>query len=251
MQGVLYICHGSRVPGALRESAGLIRSVRDKIDVPLQEVCFLEIAAPDIQQGIASLADKGATRIAIIPVLLLGAGHYYNDIPKTVRQVQQQYPHVHFTYGKPLGVQERLVDVLADRIHEIQAPVTRSTGIILAGRGSRSPQTKRDIEKIASMLEKRINAQSVEPCFLAACEPSFEEVLASALQKKFTHIFIVPYLWFTGFLMRDLKKKIAALHDPTIILCRHMGDHPSMKQALADRVNETLVEEVPLWHLSR
>jgi len=76
MIGVLYVSHGSRIKEATDEAISFIESVKQSIDIPLQEICFLELAQPDIQQGVEKLIAKGATEISVIPVLLLSAGHY-------------------------------------------------------------------------------------------------------------------------------------------------------------------------------
>ncbi|MFP6334308.1 CbiX/SirB N-terminal domain-containing protein, partial [Bacillus subtilis] len=103
MIGVLYVSHGSRIKEATDEAISFIESVKQSIDIPLQEICFLELAQPDIQQGVEKLIAKGATEISVIPVLLLSAGHYFKDIPKEIDEIKTQYPEVTFTYGEPLG----------------------------------------------------------------------------------------------------------------------------------------------------
>ena len=155
MQGVLYVCHGSRFPESLSENTSFIQSVMEQIDIQLQELCFLELAKPDILQGIARLVDKGATKIALIPVLLLSAGHYYYDIPVKVNEAIGKYPEVSFSYGKPLGVQNRIVDILVERITEVGTPIHEDAKFLLIGRGSKNPQTKMDIENIGQMFKEK------------------------------------------------------------------------------------------------
>ena len=43
------------------------------IDVPIQEICFLELAAPSMDEGITKCVERGATKIAVVPILLLTA----------------------------------------------------------------------------------------------------------------------------------------------------------------------------------
>ncbi|UJL47713.1 sirohydrochlorin chelatase [Virgibacillus sp. NKC19-16] len=241
MQGVLYVSHGSRVPEAIAEAFTCINSVKRQIDVSLQEICFLELAGPTVEQGIEMLVNQGASRISIIPVLLLSAGHYYSDIPEEVNRAKEKYSSITFTYGQPLGVQDRFIDVLAERIKETHIPVNPDAKILLVGRGSRNPQTKRDMERIGGKLQTRMKFSRVDVCFLAACNPSFEEAIQSSLTKAHSQIFIVPYLWFTGVLMHYLEEKISELNNSNkdVLLCRQLGDHPAMKQALKERVYET------------
>ena len=60
---------------------------------------LLELAEPTIAKR-GNTCQTGATTIAVIPVLLLSAGHYFKDIPQAITTIQQQYPHF-ITYGQP------------------------------------------------------------------------------------------------------------------------------------------------------
>ncbi|MFC3041439.1 sirohydrochlorin chelatase [Virgibacillus xinjiangensis] len=241
MQGILYISHGSRVPEATAEASACIKDVMDHVGMPLQEICFLELAEPTIEQGMANLVSQGATRIAIVPVLLLSAGHYYKDIPEDIQEAKKSYPDITFTYGEPLGVQERLTDVLVDRLKETAVIPGPDARILLVGRGSKNQQTKRDIEQIKYHLKKKAGIQT-EIGFLAASEPPFEESLQSLLTDGSQQIFIIPYLWFTGILMRQLEARTQELQEQgfNVYLCRQLGSHQLMQEALRERVFESI-----------
>ncbi|MFC4024320.1 sirohydrochlorin chelatase [Oceanobacillus longus] len=241
MQGILYVSHGSRITEATTEAIACITSVKELVNAPLQEICFLELAEPDVTQGIDRLVKEGASRISIVPVLLLSAGHYFKDIPEEVNRSKLKYPGITFTYGQPLGVQDRFTTILEERIKETNIPVNPDAKILLVGRGSRNPQTKIDIENVADKLQALINIP-VDICFLAACEPSFEQGIHSSLREKRSQVFIVPYLWFTGVLMQFLENKVSELNetDKGFILCRQLGDHSAMKTALKERVYESI-----------
>ncbi|SDO58103.1 sirohydrochlorin chelatase [Alkalicoccus daliensis] len=237
MQAVLYVSHGSRVEKTKVEAMEFMESVQKRVDVPLQETAFLELAAPDIAEGFTKLAEQGATKIAVVPVLLMSAGHYYEDIPEELAKVKKNYPDIKVTYGRPLGVQERLVEVLIDRIHETGRDVPRDAHLLLVGRGSRSPETKQATKLIAKRLKKKLGVKSVDTCYLAASKPSFDEGLEAVKQKKHSITFVIPYLWFTGLLMQEMEKKVQNLREQglTIELCGYLGSHPSVVAALADR----------------
>ncbi|MEB7779890.1 sirohydrochlorin chelatase [Mammaliicoccus fleurettii] len=244
MIGVLYVSHGSRIKEATEEAITFIDSVKKKIDIPLQEICFLELAQPDIQQGVKKLIDNGATEISVIPVLLLSAGHYFKDIPNEIDEIKKKHPEVTFTYGKPLGVQPRLSAILNERIQETNISIKKDAKLLVVGRGSYNPQTKIDITAIGKALYETTEFENVEVCYLAACEPSFEDALQVALQAEHSQIFIAPYLWFTGVLERHIEKTAKEYNmNSDIIVCKHLGHHPSIQEALKDRVLETLTTE--------
>jgi len=63
-----------------------------------------------------------------------------------------------------------------------------------------------------------------------------------SLKGNYSQVWVVPYLWFTGFLMNDLQKTIVTHKDVTkqIILTKQLGNHPNIKEALKDRIYETV-----------
>lgn len=75
MKAVLYICHGSRLKTAKEEAIQFITSCMSRIEATIQEVCFLELANPSIEDGFRTCVKRGATEIIAIPVFLLAAGH--------------------------------------------------------------------------------------------------------------------------------------------------------------------------------
>lgn len=248
MQAVLYVSHGSRVKETRQEAMAFMERVHQNIDVALHETCFLELASPDIGEGIDSLVEQGATAIAVIPVLLLSAGHYYEDIPDEVKKSISRYPDIRFTYGKPLGVQDRLVEILVERLQETGVERLPEAKILLVGRGGKSSEITRSVEEIAAKLAVKVNVPNVDVCYLAAASPSFDEGLQASINSGSKQIFVVPYLWFTGLLVKSMQKKISGLssYEQQIILCGYLGDHPSMVDALAQRVHEALQNEQQL-----
>ncbi|WP_010531884.1 sirohydrochlorin chelatase [Lentibacillus jeotgali] len=245
MQGILYVSHGSRIGEATAEAVACIQSVIQQVDFPLQEISFLELADPTVEQGIDRLVNQGASTISVVPVLLLSAGHYYQDIPDEIRAAKSKYPDIRLTYGEPLGVQDRFINILIERMKETNIPVNSDAKILLVGRGSRNPDTIRDIKAIGGKLERQSGIDQVDICFLAACDPSFDDGLQNSLKEEHSQVFVMPYLWFTGVLMRSIREKISALDvsDKQIICCNQLGGHAVMKQALTERVYESIHHE--------
>ncbi|UOQ93136.1 sirohydrochlorin chelatase [Halobacillus shinanisalinarum] len=243
MQAVLYVSHGSRVEKARKEAVSLIQSVRERINLPLQETCFLELAEPNMAQGIEILVRRGATRIAIIPVLLLSAGHYYTDIPEEINRAKLRHPNIHFVYGRTIGIQDRVIDILVQRVQETKVLRHSDANILLVGRGSRHPETKESMEQIAHKLRSKMDVAHVNVSYLAACSPSFDEGLQTSLNEGWSQTFVIPYLWFTGLLMRSMQDKINEVQEENqqvVVLCQYLGNHPIMIDALTDRVHEAL-----------
>ncbi|HEU5138496.1 MAG TPA: sirohydrochlorin chelatase [Bacillales bacterium] len=242
MQAVLFVGHGSRVKAGSRQAADFIRKCMDEIDVPIREFCFLELAEPSIEEGMARCVEKGATRIAVLPLLLLTAGHAKKDIPAKLTEVRQYYPYITIDYGNPLGVHNAIIDILLERIHE-QAPIADDASVLIVGRGSSDPGIKTDFTNIVRLLKERHPFHKVETAYLAAAEPRFEKGLEDMRTTDSSQIFVVPYLLFTGVLMKEMKKQIMEMNaggESRFILCDSLGYHPNLKKVVLERVGETI-----------
>lgn len=242
MQAVLYIGHGSRVKAGVEEAIWFIERSKPFIDVPIQEICFLELAAPSISEGIAKCVDRGATKIAIVPILLLTAHHAKKDIPLEIEAGKIQFPDVEFTYGKTFGIHPKIIDSLYDRILEQELAIGEKASVLLVGRGSSDQAVKRDLTQIAQLFSEKYSIQQVDVCFLYGSKPSFDEALLHLQHTNVKQVFIIPYLLFSGILMNDIERKMVdqSAEDQKYILCENLGYHKSIQEVLVERVNELL-----------
>ncbi|NYF24778.1 sirohydrochlorin chelatase [Sporosarcina sp. JAI121] len=245
MQAILYVCHGSRVKAGVEEAIQFIRSSQALIDVPIQEICFLELAAPSVNEGIAKCVDQGATKIAVVPILLLSAIHAKDDIPFEIEVGRIMYPDVEFTYGRPFGIHPKIVDSLYDRVLEQKITIAEDAQVLLIGRGSSDPAVKQDLTEIARLLRDNYAFNKVEVCFLYGAAPHFDEVLQQLQQVSQKQVFIIPYLLFTGILMNGIEKKITQQSTGAnrLILCHSLGYHENIRDILVERVTELLESE--------
>ncbi|REJ06365.1 sirohydrochlorin chelatase [Halobacillus trueperi] len=241
MEAVLYVSHGSRKKEAKEEAVHFLTHVQRKVDCELYHICFLELADPDVLEGIRKLVEKGAEKVVIIPVLLLSAGHYFKDIPNEIEKAKAIYPDLSITYGQTLGVQERITDVLVDRLKELPAELDETTNVLLVGRGSRHPDTKKSIELIADVLKEKCRIEHIQTCYLAALSPRFADAFEESL-RKYSKTIVIPYLWFTGLLYESLEKSLQNVREKGghVYLASYLNDHPNMVQSLVDRVNQAL-----------
>ncbi|XQY93448.1 sirohydrochlorin chelatase [Metabacillus sp. HB246100] len=240
-QAVLYVCHGSRVPQARVEAVDFIEKVKPKIDAPIQEVCFLELAEPSIEDGFKVCVEQGATHIAVIPLLLLTAAHAKSDIPLEVAHVATQFPDIEITYGKPIGVDDRIADMLIDQMNQ-EALVTPSSIAVLVGRGSSDVDVVNDLNTISTVLHQRSELKSVHTCYLTAAEPRFAKTIEELYHSKEESIFIVPYLIFTGLLKKEVDETIEKYDWGTrkVKVCSYLGPHPILLDLFVRRVNEAI-----------
>jgi sirohydrochlorin ferrochelatase len=237
MQAILYIAHGSRVKAGVEQAVNFLKSVQQEIEIPIQEISFLELATPTIAEGIASCIIQGATTIAIVPILLLAAQHAKHDIPSEIDKAKKQHPQVRFTYGEPLGVHELLIDTLQNRILEAGCP-TKDASVLVIGRGSSDPAVKRDLDKIATRLRDKYAYEAVDTCFLYGMGPTFEEWLQQ--ENKGNQVFIVPYLLFTGVLHQNITKRLQDYENKNVILCESLGYDDNVRKVLVERIYQLI-----------
>ncbi|MCM3160437.1 sirohydrochlorin chelatase [Metabacillus litoralis] len=240
-QAVLYVCHGSRVPKAREEAIEFISKVKPRINAQVQEVCFLELAEPSIEEGFKNCVSQGATDIAVIPLLLLTAAHAKSDIPEEVEHVSSLFPTVRVSYGKPIGVDLRLADMLVDKMNE-KSPINSSSTAILVGRGSSDMDVVNDLNQIADFLQDKSGVKKVHTCFLTAAEPRFSQMIEDVFNSDEQSLFIIPYLIFTGLLKKEIDHTVKQYNwgDRKVEVCSYLGPHPILLDLFVERVHEAI-----------
>lgn len=241
MKAVIYICHGSRVPAGREQAVTFIKKVMERVEAPIQEYCFLELAEPTIEEAFISCVNRGATEVAVIPVLLLTAAHAKKDIPEELERVSSFFPTVEVKYGAPIGVNPKMIEALLERITETGEEVTDQSMVLLVGRGSSDPDVKRDLNSLALLLKEKTSIGRVEACFLTAAAPSFEEGLKAAGESNYEKVFVIPYLLFTGILMKHINKVIETHpYSRKFYLCNYLGYHPVIENILVEQASRLL-----------
>ncbi|MCL2137320.1 MAG: sirohydrochlorin cobaltochelatase [Coriobacteriia bacterium] len=116
MRSVLVVAHGSRVKETEESFTSILDMVKQKLPDHMIEPCYMQLADQTLELSVASLVDRGATEIRIVPYFLFTGVHIKKDIPQMIAGFQEQYPNVEISLGQALGVDERLADILVDRI---------------------------------------------------------------------------------------------------------------------------------------
>jgi sirohydrochlorin ferrochelatase len=110
MPSLLIIAHGSRRGASNDEVRQLAEQVRAQ---PGQgyvhvEAAFLELAEPDIQDGLAALVAQGATDIVAFPYFLAAGTHVAQDIPEAIAAFAAEHPHIKVRLTAHLGASAAL-----------------------------------------------------------------------------------------------------------------------------------------------
>ncbi|GGG13901.1 sirohydrochlorin chelatase [Paenibacillus abyssi] len=251
MEAILLIGHGSRDQEGNEEMLRFAESVKAHANGKWVETCFLELASPNIPQGIAHCVEAGATRIVLIPIILFAAGHSKIHIPLEIDRAKAKYPHVIFAYGQPIGIHQKVLDILTSRLTEagysdnMQASERNpDTAVLLLGRGSSDADANSNFLKMARLLWEQLPVKWVESSFIGVTEPSYSEGLERCKLLGAKNIYVLPYFLFTGVLIKRIEimtAEFAEAHpDINVELAGYFGFHPSLVQLLLDRVDEAL-----------
>ena len=116
MKGILVIAHGSRAKETEATLEAILTMVKSKLPEITMECAFMEFSDRTVEKGVSALLAKGVTEIKVVPYFLFMGIHLKEDIPNMVAECVTSFPGIKITMGEPLGVDERLADILVDRI---------------------------------------------------------------------------------------------------------------------------------------
>ncbi len=117
-RAILLVDHGSRHTEANALLDDVADQVRKRTPESIVEVAHLEIAEPNIAEGIDSCVKKGATQIIVHPFFLGPGRHISEDIPSQVAQAARRHSNIRIRISEPLGGHGALIDVILDRVSD-------------------------------------------------------------------------------------------------------------------------------------
>ncbi|OYD08805.1 sirohydrochlorin chelatase [Paludifilum halophilum] len=250
MHTILLIGHGSRDSEGCDEFRQMVEKMKIRLPEHQVEFCFLEFEAPDVQTGVDHCVAKGATEITAIPIMLLDALHFTEDIPRELEYARQRHPQLTIRYGAHLGFHEKMMEVLLSCLEKVgEDPHGNNEGksVLMVGRGSSDPVANSNFYKLSRMLWERTSYDTVENAFIGLTQPDLEGGIDRCLRLGMKKVVVLPYFLFTG----KLYKKIARItlnrkekHPETeFLLTRYFGLESLVMDVLEQRVREAIAEE--------
>lgn len=253
MKAILFVGHGSKKRAGNEQVSQLIKSLKQKLSSYIVEESFLEFAKPTISAGIKACVERGATSIALVPMMFFSAGHAKIHIPHEIDEAKKLYPDVEFTYGKPIAIHEKLFSIFTDRLQEVGFNLEKAddkTAILLVGRGSSDMDANSDLYKIGRLLSEQLNMIHVEISFIGVTAPTVEDGVEKCIKLGAEKIYIVPYFLFTGILMDRMGDKLNRFCEMypnhTFAITDYFGFHDDLQQIFLDRAIEAVEGNVAL-----
>ena len=115
---VLLIAHGSRRAEANHDLVQLAALVAAQGEYSVVEVSYLELATPTILEGGRACAQRGATRVLMLPYFLSAGVHVVTDLEEFRRQLDAEFPQIEFALCPHLGLHPLMADIVLARLHE-------------------------------------------------------------------------------------------------------------------------------------
>ncbi|HDS46185.1 MAG TPA: sirohydrochlorin nickelochelatase [Methanomicrobia archaeon] len=118
---VVLIGHGSTLPYNKEVLEELGKRIEMREIYKTVRVAFMQLNSPNIEDVLRDLAEEGTKKIVAQPVFLADGVHTTEDIPEKLK-IAFEGPwanlgrDVKLVYAKPIGADERIVDILLDRL---------------------------------------------------------------------------------------------------------------------------------------
>lgn len=242
MSGLLLVGHGTRDQQGVAEFHRLVALVADRASVPVAGG-FIELSAPPLRDAVSALIDAGHTRLGVVPLMLVAAGHAKGDVPAALNREVARHRGLGYVYGRPLGPHPTLLALLDERLATVVADVDRAeTTVVLVGRGSSDPDANAEHAKVARLLWEGRGLAGAEPAFVSLAQPGVPAALDRAWRLGARRVVVLPYFLFNGVLpARTVQqaRRWAAAHADVDVRC---ADVLGPAAALADLVVERFAE---------
>lgn len=118
-RAIIVLGHGSKAPQAFETLQKYGEMVRAKSCGEIVEVASLQFNQPDLPEALGRVVKQGATRVVIVPFFLYNGIHLQEDIPAVIAGEKDKNPDVEIVLANHLGHDQRLVDIVMDRIEEV------------------------------------------------------------------------------------------------------------------------------------
>ena len=174
MSVLLGVAHGSRDEGAQAVVGELLDLAAAARPALVTAQAYVDNASPSIRAAVERLVAEGHRDITVVPLLLSAASHSKTDVAASVQRARLDHPGAVFRYGRPFGPDPVVVEVLAQRLHEVAAD---ELPVVLVAGGSRDPDANAGVAATARLLWEGRAFPSVDIAFVSTTGPSVVQAL--------------------------------------------------------------------------
>ncbi|MGW7577132.1 sirohydrochlorin chelatase [Streptomyces sp. NPDC054765] len=249
--------HGTRDEGGAEALRALVRVLGERHpEVPVAGGFFGAPAAPlPLGDAVDGLVERGATRLAVIPLLLAPTGPVPEALPVALERAAERHPSLDYACGAELGPHPKLLDVLERRLDEAlgggaRRPEDRArTTVLLVGRGAADPYANAEVARAARLLWEGRGFAGVETAFVSQAAPDVPtgldrcRTLAAGAGGP-ARIVVLPYFFFPGGLLERLRMQAegwAAAHPGTEVLgAEVIGPEAEVAEVVMERYRATV-----------
>lgn len=120
MEKIILVIHGSP-----RQEANMwnpfVRLLAQRLGRSEEEIAisYLQFGSPSLVEALNEAIGKGYTKIFVHPFFLSAGNHVTKDIPEILENFRKKNPHLEIVYTAPLGLHEKLADIVMERLEEV------------------------------------------------------------------------------------------------------------------------------------
>jgi sirohydrochlorin ferrochelatase len=120
-KALLIVGHGSKSKEAVDIFNKTVELVSQKSEYCIVKGAHMELAEPNIEATVSELVKNKPGEIIIVPYFLYLGNHIKFDIPEIIDRLAKKYPEIKFRFGKPIGFEPVIADILIKRAKEAES----------------------------------------------------------------------------------------------------------------------------------
>ena len=234
MTPLVLTAHGSSDPRSETNAwalAGRVAGMRPGLDV---RVAFLERAMPRLDRVLADIAGP-----AVVTPLLLAAGHHARvDIPRQIAAAVPREAACDVHLAQVLGEDERLVEVLRDRLRDIGVDHNQDgVGVVVVAAGTSNSQVNARTARVAPRLLAGTCWTGTTTAFATGQHRPPAEAIGRLRRQGARRIVVAPWFLAPGKIC-DRVHHLAATSG--IAMAEPLGAHDLVAQIVLDRFDASL-----------
>lgn len=251
--GILVISHGSRENRWVRRVEEAVAEAGELLPEQLpMEAAYLELVQGRlIQDGIDRLHEAGTNELIVIPLFVSSGSTHVQEIGWALGAIAEpgietdlprfQIHQEKLIYGKPIGADPEIAEVLLDRFAELSTAPNREC-LLLIGHGSEHAgfheAYQQEMRQLAAAVQARGGYADAETAML---RPDSVAAMVNRLRERHPdhEILAVPLFvsegYFTGEVIRKRLQDLNCRYDGRTLL-----PHPLMAHWIARQANALL-----------